>query len=64
MGNGIMQSLTDAVVVILLHRIREQSSSWQLAHGQIADFTKNLIHCQYEWSREMLVINNIFFCIA
>ena len=64
MCNGIMQSLTDTVVVVLLHRIWEQSSSWQLAHSQIADFTKNLIHCQYEWSREMLIINNIFLCIA
>ena len=64
MSDGIMQSLTNGIVVILLHCVGKQGSPWQFTHCFIAYLCQNLVNGQQEGDGEMLiVVNNVFLVL-
>ena len=59
MGNTVMKSLTNRIIIILLHRIWKKSTSRHFTKCQIFNLWKNLVHRQYEWNCEVLIIYHI-----
>ena len=63
---AVMESLSDGVVIVLLHGVREECASWQFTHSEVAHLGQYLIDRQDKWDGEMFVVNDymvfIFQC--
>lgn len=46
MSDGIMQNLSNAIIVILFYNVRKKRSTWQNPLIKISDFGKSCIHSQ------------------
>ena len=64
MSDAVMKSLTNSVVIILLHRIREKRSARHFSKCQIFNLRENFIHRQYEWNCEVFIVYHILFCVS
>ena len=59
-----MQCLTNGVVIVLLHCLREQCSSRQFSHCKIVYLTQYLINSKDKRDSKMLVIYNILMLVS